>query len=61
MNEKPVPIRISKNNLIELELNRSEGRITLDYVGKLSYIICDLISVISLVLLVFIIVKENKL
>ena len=61
VNEKPVPIRISKNNLIELELNRSEGRITLDYVGKLSYIICDLISVISLVLLVSIIVKENKL
>lgn len=61
VNEKHVPIRMSKNNLIEFDLNSYEGKVTLDYVGKLSYTICNWISLISLILFIYSVAKENKL
>lgn len=60
VNGEKIPIRSSRNKLIEFDMIESHGNVSVKYSGKILYDISTLVSGISLILFIYFIIKEKK-
>ena len=60
MNGKKTSIRSSRNKLIEFDIIESQGSVSVQYSGKNLYNVSTLVSVISLLLLIYCMIKEKQ-
>ena len=60
VNGKKTSIRSSRNKLIEFDIIESQGSVSVQYSGKNLYNVSTLVSVISLLLLIYCMIKEKQ-